>query len=92
MKIKVENLHMVNNKKSKVKMFCTVRLEGICVNDVKLIASDGKRWVAMPTRAYEKDGETNYSNVVFIDDEDLREEVSEKVLAAYEKEVSKNDN
>lgn len=81
MKIQVENIRKIKGESS-VKAFCTVTINGISINGVKVIKAGSKPFVAMPTAAYEKDGETKYSNVVFIRDNDLYETIQKVVLDA----------
>jgi len=39
------------------------------INNCKFFSKDGKSWVALPQREYEKDGEKKYSPLVRIPDE-----------------------
>lgn len=85
--IKVKNVRLISNPESKVKCFCTVAVDGIEINSVKVIRNGKQKFISFPSVPYEKDGETKYSNTVYITDDDLRKEIEQAVLKAYADEV-----
>ena len=56
---------------------------GVMEIDFTVIQGGKGKFVSLPRRSYEKDGETKWANQVYITDEDLRKEMQETVMAAY---------
>lgn len=89
--MKVE-VRLVKNGESKVKAFVSMTFEkgidtecsDITVNGCKVIEGDEGLFVAFPTQSYTKDGETKYSNIVFVDDGDYYDEICDQILDEYE--------
>lgn len=85
MKVKVERMNLVKDSKSKVKAFVSICIDdSISINDCKIVQGADDLFVTMPTRAYEKDGETKYANIVFVGNEELYDDITESVLDEYE--------
>ena len=89
-------VRMVKNKESKVKAFVTLTLElgdtDLSINGCKVIEGDkDERWVAFPSSSYEKDGETKYSNIVYVHDEDAYDDMCAFILEEYDKAVKGGD-
>lgn len=86
------DVRLVKKGSSKVKAFVSVTFEkgidtecsDITVNGCKVIESNDGLFVAFPTQSYEKDGETKYSNIVFVDDGDYYDEICDQILDEYE--------
>lgn len=90
------DVRFVKNKKSKVKAFVSLTLElgdtDLTVNGCKVIEGHkGELWVAFPTSSYEKDGETMYSNIVYVHDEDAYDDMCAFILEEYDKAVEGGD-
>lgn len=88
-------VRLVKNKESKVKAFVTLTLElgdtDLSINGCKVIDSKDGLWVAFPTASYEKDGETKYSNVVYVHDENAYDDMRAFILEEYDKTVKGED-
>lgn len=85
-KIEVSRLKPLSGGSGSVKAFCSVHLGGkLTINDVKVIQDGHKApWVSMPSRqGQDKDGKMKYFPQVWVDDEDLRKQIEEAVLAAW---------
>lgn len=82
MKVKV---YPIPNPQGAVKAFASVDLDGLTINDVKIIDGKNGLFVSMPTRSYEVDGETKYSQIIYISDEELYNSICDAVLAEYDR-------
>jgi DNA-binding cell septation regulator SpoVG len=66
--------------KSNVKAFCDVQIGGITIKGAKIVQQDGQRpWLAMPSVKTER----AWANVIEITSKDLRQRITEVVLAAW---------
>ena len=74
-------------EKNTLKGFLTVLLQpsGIEIRDLTLHEKNGKRWVNMPNKPYEDEGETKYSYIVFFPDKDRAQKFQEATLKALDK-------
>jgi DNA-binding cell septation regulator SpoVG len=62
-----------------------VVLEGVMeISGCKLIEGPSGNFVAMPSRSYEKGGETKYQNLVYIIDKDLQNAINEAAEKEYD--------
>lgn len=88
-------VRLVKNKESKVKAFVSLTLEladtDLTINGCKVIDSKDGLWVTFPTTSYEKDGETKYSNIVYVHDDDAYEDMRAFILEEYDKAVKGGD-
>lgn len=57
-------------------------VSGMGVRDLTLHQKDGKSWIAYPSKPYQKDGETKYSNYIFFEDTNRHNKFQEQALAA----------
>ena len=84
-------VRLVKNKESKVKAFVTLTLElrntDLSINGFKVIDSEKGLWVAFPSTSYEKDGETKYSNIVYVHNDDAYDDMCAFILEEYDKAV-----
>ena len=86
MKIRVENVRMVENPESARKAFCSVVIEeAIVLNDIAIVEGKNGLFASMPQRSYTKDGETKYTSIYNPITKEAREELLSAVLGAYEK-------
>jgi hypothetical protein len=72
--------------------FCTVRLTnaGLEIRDATVHQKDGKKWVNLPSRPYEKeDGFTGYSYIVKFVDKDRYFQFQKAVLQELDKYLSR---
>jgi hypothetical protein len=53
-------------EKNTLRGFATVRLTGVNleIRDITIHEKNGNRWVSLPSKPYESDGETKYSYIV----------------------------
>jgi len=74
-------------EKNTLKGFLTVLLQpsGIEIRDLTLHSKNGKRWLNMPSKPYESDGETKYQYIVFFPDKDRAKKFQEAALNALDK-------
>lgn len=84
MKAKVR---IIANPKGAVKAFASVDLDGLIINDLKIIEGKNGLFVTLPTRAYEDAGETKYAQIVYVSDEDLFAKIRDAVLAVFNEET-----
>jgi hypothetical protein len=57
---------------------------GLIIRDITLFQKDGKRWLSFPSRAYEKDGKTEYFQYVRFEDKIKHEAWQQKALKALQ--------
>ena len=69
-------------EKNTLRGFATVRLTGVNleIRNITIHEKDGKRWVSMPSKPYEADGETKYSYIVKFYDNPTWEKFQSAVL------------
>jgi DNA-binding cell septation regulator SpoVG len=70
-----------------LRAFAVISVAGkLRISDVRVIQQpDQKPWVSMPSRAYEKDGQRKWSPIVELIDDQLKETISQVVLAEFAK-------
>lgn len=83
MSIEVQNMFVFTKGNNKIKATATVKFNGMIISDIKLIEGRSGFFVGMPSRSYEKDGETKWVDIVRIEDESDREKLNEAVLNAF---------
>ena len=84
-KFYVHNLRKQENGKVKAYADITVG-NAITLRGIKLIAGEEGEFVAMPSRRYEKDGETKYANIFHLKSEEAQTVLLETFRKAYEAE------
>lgn len=57
---------------------------GLIIRDITLFQKDGRRWLSFPSRAYEKEGKTEYFQYVRFEDKVKHEEWQQKALRALQ--------
>jgi DNA-binding cell septation regulator SpoVG len=78
--IAVLAIRRLDSKSSSVKAFCDLQLGGVTIKSAKIIQQDGQRaWVAMPSVKTDH----GWQNVVEVTSKDLRQRITEVVLAAW---------
>jgi DNA-binding cell septation regulator SpoVG len=60
---------------------------GLIVKDVKLINTNGRIWVSLPTKEYERDGIVKYYAVMELEDKDDQSELLESILDCLIKKI-----
>lgn len=81
--IKIENVFVVMKEGTKIKGNAVVNIDGIIVSDVKIIQGKSGLFVGLPSRSYEKDGETKWSDTVRFENVEDQEAVTQAVLNAF---------
>ena len=86
MEVQVKKVRKLPNPKGAVKGYASVSVGGLLdVNDLSVVEGKNGWFVGMPYREYELNGEKKKAYFVWITDEALRSEISEAVLAEYNK-------
>ena len=85
MKIKAKIDRIVNNQ-SNVKAFASINIGGgIVVKDIAIMSGKKGLFAKMPSRAYQdRQGITQYSDVVYATSQNVRRALNDAVLSAYE--------
>jgi DNA-binding cell septation regulator SpoVG len=65
----------------------SITVAGAFAIKVKVVETSKGKMVSVPSQRYEKDGEAKYSDLAFPITQAAREEMIEKVIAEYEKQV-----
>ena len=60
------------------------------IRDMTLFMKNGHRWLSMPSRSYEKDGETKYSPFLYFFDKDQNDKFQKVALDALDKWIKEN--
>lgn len=82
--IEITRINKINKEGSNLKAFVNVTVNGIEIKGVTVKEGSKGFFVAMPQNSYkDKDGKTQYSNIVYITDESLRGEVEEAIFEAF---------
>src|SRR5215467_10043224 len=84
--VTVESIKAISGA-GNLRAFATITIVGkLRISDVRIIQQPNQKpWVSMPSRAYEKDGQRKWSAIVELIDERLKKEVTDAVLAEFEK-------
>jgi DNA-binding cell septation regulator SpoVG len=69
-------------------LYGDLELRGFKIVDQK----GGDPWVAMPSREYQKDGERQFVNVVWIPNSEKKREFTDSILKEYLSQVKKGSN
>lgn len=74
-------------EKNTLKGFLSVRLTGVSleIRDICLHEKNGSRWLALPAKQYEKDGETSWMPIIRFYDKDVWEKFQSTVLQSLAK-------
>jgi hypothetical protein len=71
--------------KGNLKAFVSVRVNGILINDCRIVQQPGQDpWVSPPQREYEVNGERRFAPIVQFD-EDVKKAVQSAVLQSWRK-------
>ena len=78
-------------QKNTLQGFVNIRLTnvGIEIRDVCYHAKNGKRWLSMPAKPYEKDGETKYVYILDFYDSPKSDQFQARALKALDEYLSK---
>jgi len=73
-------------QKGNLQGFASLLIEkwNLQINDCTLCMKDGKRWVNLPSKEYEKDGEKRYQPILVFKDPALKERFSESAKKAID--------
>jgi hypothetical protein len=73
-------------QKNTLQGFATIRMSniGLEVRDVCLHQKDGRRWIQLPSKAYEKDGKTLWSYILDFYDKARGEQFQQATLVALD--------
>jgi DNA-binding cell septation regulator SpoVG len=85
--VTIENIKPISNA-GNLRAFANITIgdNKIRISDVRVIQQPNQRaWVSMPSRAYEQNGQRKWAPIVELVDENLKKEVSDAVLAEFEK-------
>lgn len=55
------------------------------INDINLFQKEGRRWISMPSRSYEKDGQTKYFPFCGLMNKDAHDRFQEHALKALDR-------
>jgi hypothetical protein len=65
--IEIKNFKKMPEGVCKAKFSIVFPKMGMTINDCGLFEKDGKKWIALPSKAYEKDGQKKYFSLVFFE-------------------------
>jgi hypothetical protein len=82
----IEMVNFRKYEKNSLQGFLTIRLTGVSleIRDIALHQKDMSRWLQMPSRPYEKDGEQKWAYVIRFYDKERWEKFQKLVLEALD--------
>lgn len=87
--VKIDNL--VDYEGSKVKAFASANIGGaFAIHGIRVMDSDKGLYVSMPSRSYQKDGKTEYTDVFHPVTSEARTELNNAVMEAYEQKLQES--
>jgi len=83
--IRVVSISPVSDRGA-LKAFVEIQVGSFLITDCRIIQENGKRlWVSMPVLSYKNEhGTARYKTLIQISDKDLKNEISQAVLRAWE--------
>lgn len=81
--MQVENMFLITKPNSKIKAMVSVLMGDILVQDIKVIEVPSGLFVGMPSRSYEKDGETKWVPTVTLKTPEAQNMLNTVVLDKY---------
>ncbi len=79
---------LVDYEGGKVRAFASATIgDSFAVHGIRVMDSDNGLYVAMPSRSFQKDGKTEYSDVFHPISSDARNELNDEVLKAYDQKM-----
>lgn len=85
--VKIDRL--VDYEESKTKAFASANIENaFAIHGIKVMEGDKGLYVSMPSRSYQKDGKTEYTEVFHPISAEARTELNKSVMKAYEQELA----
>ena len=92
-KISVIIDNMNYQKNSNVKAYASANIGGaFAIHGIRVIDSDKGMFISMPTRSYEKDGTTKYSEIFHPISATARSQLNAAVLNAYEQRLHMSED
>lgn len=90
--VEVKNITPVN--KNSLLATCSVRIVPwkITFHEVSIFQKGQQRWINMPARKWEKDGEVKYMEQVSFDDDDMKKRFHHQVMSAVDTFLQANPN
>lgn len=88
----IEIVNYKERQKNTLQGFVTIRMTniGLEIRDITVHQQNGKKWLGMPARPYEKDGKTQYAYIVHFYNEDMKMQFQNAVFIALEQYQSSN--
>lgn len=81
--MEVISMFLTTKSQSKIKAMATVNINGLLISDVKVVEGKTGLFVGLPSRVYEKDGESKWIDIVKFADEENRNAFVQVVLNAF---------
>lgn len=88
----MELIEMREINKGSLKAVATVRIPkwgNVLIREVCYCESDGKTWVTLPAKQYEKDGKKKYWSYITFEDTKLENTFKEQIRELFKKSLSK---
>ena len=83
--MKIEDLRVINHPVLKASFTVVIpEWQDFCLRECKLFEQQGKRWVSLPDREYEKDGEKKYWPLCGFKTRETNDAFKAKVRAALD--------
>lgn len=84
---------LIHKEGSNLKAVASTNIGGFAVHGIKIMDSQKGLFVSMPSASYtDKDGNTKYSDIFHPTTAESREELNDKIKAAYEQALEKEQN
>lgn len=88
--IEVSNINPV--MKNSLLATCTVYIKPwhIFLHEVAIFEKGANRWISMPSRQYEKDGEKKYIELITFDSDGVKKRFRDQIMVAVDKFLHEN--
>jgi|GEM_PF-1580452 len=88
--IEILNLEVLNKGALVAKFNAKMhKLGGLIIRECTLFESNGKKWINLPSKQYEKDGKTKYFSYLAYEDRAMDEKFKEKIMSAALEQLKK---
>lgn len=90
--IQITNIRPVN--KNSLLATCDVQIRPwkVTFHNVSIFQKGTNRWIGMPSRKWEKDGETKYQELVTFDDADIQKRFRDQIMVCIDDYLERNPN
>lgn len=90
--VQITNIEKVGKNNLLATCDVFIRPWKMTLHSVTVFEKGAQRWIGMPSRKWEKDGETKYQELITFSDEDVKKRFRSQVMEAIDKFLNANPN